>query len=112
MESVRIPGTVRTIAACAFLRCGSLRAIDLPDSLEVIERGAFAQCGLERVEIPRGVTEIGARAFEGCAGLAEVRFAGGSALRRLGKDVFAGVPCGEVPLPAGVEAFSDGEYRE
>ena len=112
MESVRIPGTVRTIAACAFLRCGGLRAVDLPDSLEVIERGAFAQCGLERVEISRGVTEIGARAFEGCAGLAEVRFAGGSALRRLGKDAFAGAPCGEVPLPAGVEAFGDGEGRE
>ena len=104
-----IPGTVRTIEACAFLRCAGLRAVELPSSLEAIERGAFAQCGLECVEIPRGVTEIGARAFEGCAGLAEVKFAGGSALRRLGRDAFAGAPCGEVPLPAGVEVLSDDE---
>ena len=64
------------------------------------------------MEIPRGVTDIGVRAFEGCAGLAEVRFAGGSTLRRLGKDAFAGAPCGKVPLPAGVEALSDEEGRE
>lgn len=105
IEKVQIPGTVKTIEACAFLRCANLRAIDLPDSLETIKKGAFAQCGLKSVEIPHNVTDIGVRAFEGCSALAEVKFAGGSSLSRIGENAFAGIACANVWLPACVEEF-------
>ncbi|MDR0625155.1 MAG: leucine-rich repeat domain-containing protein [Holosporales bacterium] len=66
---VRIPSSVKLIGPNAFARSKLLGLVFNEGSkLERIERNAFFGTGLEgRLDIPNGVTEIGARAFGGTA---------------------------------------------
>lgn len=47
----------------------NIKTLVLPDNLQVIEEGAFAETSLESVVIPSGVTNIGPRAFYNCRDL-------------------------------------------
>lgn len=49
--------------------CPNLESVSLPDSLTTIEQWAFAKTKLTEVTIPKGVTDIGGYAFEGCYSL-------------------------------------------
>ena len=70
-ETVTVPSEldghpVRKIAAEAFSGNGRLKAVILPEGLEVIGGKAFFNCeNLIRIEIPSTVKEIGSRAFTG-----------------------------------------------
>ena len=58
---------VTSIGNNAFLRCGGLTSVTIPDGVEAIASGAFAGCeGLTSMTIPLSVTSIGLKAFEGC----------------------------------------------
>ena len=61
-----IPNTVTAIGYEAFHGCSNMTRIDIPNSVEKIDLGAF-ECmyGLEYVTIGSGVTEIGRYAFFG-----------------------------------------------
>lgn len=61
----------------AFCYCSSLREINFPGSLKVIEERAFADTGLTAVSFPEG-------------------------LERLGQGAFAGTAISEVTIPAGI----------
>ena len=72
LTHLRFPSGVRKIGDYAFLKTG-LRELVLPESLENIGKGAFADCtGLKKIVIPPGVKEVGACAFAGCTALADV----------------------------------------
>lgn len=59
-----------SIGASSFSACGSLRSIQLPDTLETISDFAFADCtGLTRIQLPQNLTYLGIRAFMNCTGL-------------------------------------------
>ena len=71
---------LKTIGARAFAYSG-ITELDLPDSLETIESGAFGDCTqLQRVDIPTGVT-VGGSAFSGCTMLKSVDIPGGVELQ-------------------------------
>lgn len=64
---------VDTFETLTFIDCKVLMSIVIPDSVTVIERGAFRGCtGLTSIVIPDSVTEIGDWAFSGCTDLTNI----------------------------------------
>ncbi len=77
----QIPGTLKSVVitdaevleAEAFVNCGSLEAVVLPDKLQIIENGAFFGCSaLAQISLPSALTDIGMAAFTGCSALKEL----------------------------------------
>ena len=65
LETVVLPGTLRSVGEYAFSNLGSLRNVNFPDGLESIGDYAFSYCfNLPRPSLP-GVT-LGEYAFDGC----------------------------------------------
>lgn len=67
-----VPDEVHTIKQFAFNDVEEVKKVILPKTLKRIEYVAFANCGLEEIEIPEGVKEIEVRTFRGCANLSKV----------------------------------------
>lgn len=63
LKAVGLPNTVETIKEGAFIFCTNLEVAMLGEGLKTIERHAFLQCPLGIIDIPKGVEEIGFRAF-------------------------------------------------
>ena len=62
-----------SIGSEAFMGCGSLTSITLPESLISIGNEAFSLCsGLTSIEIPRNVSSIGSQAFQNCSSLTSI----------------------------------------
>ena len=64
---------IKVIAVGAFARCEALTSITIPSSVSTIKEGAFTCSGLERIDIPNTVTNIGRGALMRCRQLKEVR---------------------------------------
>lgn len=61
------PSVLRLLPASAFRRCGDLKYVTLPDSLETIESWAFSGCtNLSAMTLPKGLKDLGISAFENC----------------------------------------------
>ncbi len=74
VEKVILENGVTYISENAFSGCETLKAIEIPDSVEGIGSYAFNGCdALEVIEIPANVTDIGDPVFWGCSGLKEIR---------------------------------------
>ena len=64
---------VTTIVSEAFLSCGNLTSVTIPNSVMSIEKNAFKNCSaLTTVTIGNGVTDIGIYAFKDCNALTSV----------------------------------------
>lgn len=75
LETVNIPKSVTEIGANAFYGCASLTNLSFSadTALTVIPRNCFSSCSLlTQVIIPQGVTTISARAFYDCPMLTDV----------------------------------------
>lgn len=74
LESVKIPGSVKTIGDGAFSGCERLKTVELAKGLETIKSNAFMKCkNLTAISIPDSVTFIGGQAFFNCEKLAKVK---------------------------------------
>ncbi len=72
LEAVNIPDTVKIIGEHAFSQTG-LKEVWIPEGIEVISCGMFANCELlERVYLPDTVTVIDIYAFSECSNLKEI----------------------------------------
>ena len=71
--ATKIPEGITTIGSWAFCGYENLTSITLPQSLKIIEGGAFAWLGLEEINIPENVTSIGSYAFNNCKQLETVK---------------------------------------
>ena len=65
LKSVKFSDMLESIDSGAFHSCTSLHRVDFPDTLERINKEAFAYCPLYSVFIPENVDYIGSRAFIG-----------------------------------------------
>lgn len=75
MNILRLPGSVTSIEAFAFLECHNLKEIDIPQEATTIQGYAFQHClNLTHITIPEKVTSIGSCAFYYCNRLADIYF--------------------------------------
>lgn len=73
-ENVIVPKGIKALNDSAFLRCKTIRRIDLPDGITRIGNYAFRGCtALEHISIPNSVTQIGKSAFWECYNLNDVQ---------------------------------------
>ena len=91
MTSIEIPASVETIEKKAFMHCSSLATVTFEkgSQLKTIAGdsydGAFSDCtALTSIEIPASVETIEATAFKRCSKLATVTFEKGSQLKTIG----------------------------
>ena len=63
---IRLPETITRIEGYAFVDCKQLTAVDFPDGLLEIGRGAFDGCPLKSVTLPPSVKNAPEYAFPGC----------------------------------------------
>ena len=63
LTSIAIPDSVEYIGEHAFERNGNLKFVTLSKNMKKIEAYDFSECGINSLEIPAGVTEIGDYAF-------------------------------------------------
>ena len=91
LKAIEIPASVETIEASAFYGCSSLTTVTFEkgSQLKTIGgghySGAFYGCtALTSIEIPASVETIEATAFKGCSKLATVTFEKGSQLKTIG----------------------------
>ena len=73
-----VPRGVRRLGHGAFLECGGLEEVILPDGLETIEREAFVHTAIRRITIPASVTAVESFAFWNCRNLEQVELMCGS----------------------------------
>ena len=66
LKSITLPKSLTRIPGGAFEGCRSLTSIDIPDGVTSIGADAFAGCSLTSIDIPDGVTIIQSGTFAGC----------------------------------------------
>ncbi len=89
LEKVVIPNSVKIIEGGAFTDCKNLLEINLPEGLNQIENFTFEGCSnLKRITIPPSVKTIETAAFENCKNLSEINLSEG--LTEIGSSAFSG----------------------
>ena len=73
-ESIALPKGVKKIGSWAFSNCKSLKAVFLPEGIEIFEKyEVFGGCeALEAINIPASLTNLGHNAFKGCTALKNI----------------------------------------
>ena len=73
LKSIEIPPCVEIIDRYAFSNCTSLESITIPDSVTTIGKSAFSNCeSITSIIIPNSITKIDDTTFYGCANLSSV----------------------------------------
>ncbi len=119
LESLNIPANVAEIGAGALAGCSGLKSLTVDEANNNFSAASgilyskdmktllFSLPSKETVNIPSGVSEIAASAFEGCKDLTSVRFP--SSLRTIGESAFSGCSSlQEIELNSGLQTV--GEY--
>ncbi len=100
-QEVVVPESVIQIGVDAFSYHTTLQHVTLPNSLRLIDDGAFKCCVIEEIVIPDSVTFIGDNAFYGCHNLKRVILPEG--LVTIGNEAFNNCPkLEELRIPATV----------
>lgn len=77
VDSITIPGSIKSITAFVFEMLKSLNRATLAEGIEEIEAGAFSGCvSLEVVHLPKSLMNIDKLAFFGCTSLKKIYYAG------------------------------------
>ena len=78
------------------------KVLRIPDGLEVVGDGWFAESDIEKLIVPNTVRELGASAFFKCATLHEVVFEPDSQLETIGDGCFSSCGIEQVTIPKSV----------
>lgn len=74
LREIEIPNNIEVIEYYAFADCMNLSWVFLNDGLEVINDGAFNNCNIYEITIPSTTYYIGTEAFSGCSELTTATF--------------------------------------
>lgn len=74
LQEFKFPKGVADIQKNAFNGCASMKTAEFTDDavIETIGQGAFADCGLTSIDIPKSVTKLEREAFRNCSALTVV----------------------------------------
>jgi len=73
IRSISLPNTINSIEKGSFANCTKLERIHLPETLKYIEYEAFLSCvSLNDLSLPDSLVNIGAYAFKGCVSLNDI----------------------------------------
>lgn len=74
LDIFKVPKTVTEIASGAFKGTQGLKTVEFEDgsALTRIGKGAFADCGITHITLPKSITVIEELAFDHCANLTEI----------------------------------------
>lgn len=86
LQKVVLSNNIKSLGGYCFRNCRNLKKVKLPSELTQIPNYCFTECGIEKLEIPYGVTTIGDYAFRYAYSLCEVILP--SSLVSLGKYCF------------------------
>ena len=104
-----LPSTIKKIGDRAFMYT-NVAAVNLPDGLEIIEEGAFAQMpNLTDINIPGSVKELPYMVFYNDVKLASVTLNEG--LEKIGSDVFSNCPVAALVLPESLKALDQCSFQ-
>ena len=88
-ENVVIPETVTEIGEAAFQECQSLKSVEIPGSVKIVQINAFSRNEtLETVVIKEGVCELSEDVFFGCGNIKSLTIP--ETLTKIGKSAFYG----------------------
>lgn len=110
LRIVRLEEGIVRIGVDAFLECENLQSVHFPESLEIIDGGAFCDTGLTELNLPAKLRKIGQMAFSGTQ-ITELILP--EKLEVLGDDSFLECPkLRKVHLPADIECLVDAEAED
>ncbi len=132
LRSVILPAKLESVGKYVFRECKALRSAELPAVMTAVPEGLFYGCsslneiainglnrigdyafslsGLESVNFPPTVSQIGASAFASCKNLWSVEFSDG--LLTIGNDAFADCEMLEaVSLPSSLTSIGERAFR-
>ena len=102
MKSVNIPDSIQYIDAGAFIECG-LKEIILPGGVRTVEDSTFKDnVSLTRAVLADGVTQIKEKAFSGCTSLNEIELP--SSITSIDDTAFKGCSNLTIVAPSGSKA--------
>ena len=105
-----LPSTIKKIGDRAFMFT-NVAAVNLPDGLEVIEEGAFAQMpNLTAINIPGSVKELPYMVFYNDVSLASITLNNG--LEKIGSDVFSHCPVAALVLPETLKELDQCSFQD
>ena len=110
IESVSIPGCVKSIGREAFSLCNSLTSVTFSSGVESIGNYAFSYSAISSIDLPMSLTTIGESAFYCCSRLSSVTFASGSRLNSIGVSAFNSSPITSIDIPASVETIGSSAF--
>lgn len=78
IETVTVPGTVKTIASYTFEDCNQLMALTISEGVSEIEAYAVSSTSLTKINVPASVSAIEGGAFCRCSNLQEIEVSAAS----------------------------------
>ncbi len=110
VRSVTLPDTLQSLERYAFAFCRNITEITLPDSVWYIGNGAFLRCEqLTAMDFPASLWCIANDAFLDCIYPSRVTFRG-DRLAYIGSDAFRNCGLTEIRLPEGLERIGRGAF--
>lgn len=96
----------------AFKRCSKLSTVNLPNSLEKLNRGVFYECkALTEITIPNNVTDMGSYTFGECTALEKIAIS--ESVETLGSYMFNGCTAlTEITIPDNVFVMKDCLFKD
>lgn len=101
---------VTAIGADAFIQCGALTSVVVPESVSAIGDRAFRQCtSLRQITLPSQLRSLGAWALSNCEQLETVELP--SSLTNLADQLFYGSGLVRIRLPEGISAIGNAAFQ-